>query len=70
MNAVFSVRAQTDILYKNDSPTFSTGGMARQQNLTYSMLMKVANEVTYLHETGPSRAMLESNNRALFAKLL
>ena len=68
MNAIFSVRAQTDIVHKND--TFSTGGMARQQNVAYSVLMKVANEVAYLHETGLSRAILESNNRALFAKLL
>ena len=29
----YSVCAQTDILHKNDSSTFSTGGMARRQNL-------------------------------------
>jgi len=28
----YSVRAQTDILHKNDSSTFSRGGTARRQN--------------------------------------
>ena len=29
---ITGVRAQTDILHKNDSSTFSTGGMVRRQN--------------------------------------
>ena len=50
----YIVCAQTDILHKNDSSTFSK---ARQQNFTY-LLIKVSNYATYLRETGPSRAVL------------
>ena len=45
---VFALRAQADILHKNDSSTFSTGGIAWQQNFDL-FVEKVSNEVTYVH---------------------
>ena len=59
MNTQYSVRTQTDILHKSDSSAFSTGGMARRQNFDL-FVDKSFDEVTYLCETGPSRAILMS----------